>query len=293
MRIFLLSLFFIMPLLMTSCVSKKKFLQMQDDRDRLSKQLADERSKSADLARKLDDCNKRAKDLERDTTRLGRDLRDKIKQLADMTAKYNECESRYNSLKNNSSAETQELIRKLEKLQQNLLDVQRRLAARDSALSALKKRILEALAGFENTGLTVYEKNGRVYVELSDKLLFESGKYILHSEGKRALGKLGEALNNNAQRDIQIQVEGHTDSLAIKTDFIKDNWDLSVLRATEVVRFMTKDAKVDPRRFTASGHAEFFPKATNKTKDGQAMNRRTEIILAPNLEDIFKIVTQN
>jgi len=293
MRIFLLVLLMALPLLMTSCVTKKKYTQLMGEKDRLAKQLADERSKSADLQRKLDDCNKRTKDLERDTTRLGRDLRDRIKQLADMTAKYNECESRYNTLKNSSSSEQQELIRKLEKLQQNLLDVQRRLAARDSALMALKKRILDALAGFEGLGLTVYEKNGRIYVELSDKLLFESGKYALHTDGKRALKQLGEALNQNQQRDIQIWVEGHTDSLAIKTECIKDNWDLSVLRSTEVTRYMTKEIKVDPKRFTSSGHGEFFPKATNKTKDGQAQNRRTEIILAPNLEDIFKIVSQN
>lgn len=136
--------------------------------------------------------------------------------------------------------------------------------------------------------LSVEIKNGKVYVSMSDKLLFKSGSVAVESKGVEALQVLADVLNKNA--DIDILVEGHTDSIPIKTALFKDNWDLSVVRATSIVRLLSQDYKVSSTRVTASGKGEFFPKATNSTPEGRAKNRRTEIILSPKMDELMNLL---
>jgi chemotaxis protein MotB len=162
------------------------------------------------------------------------------------------------------------------------------LNSKDSAVNNLKKKIAKALEGYDKSELTVERKNGKVYVSMAEQLLFKSGSTAVDSKGMGALKKLAEVLNKNA--DINITVEGHTDNAAFKhEDFPKDNWDLSVLRATTIVKILT-DNKVEPKHIAASGHGEFFPVADNKTKSGKSLNRRTEIILTPKLDELLKIM---
>jgi chemotaxis protein MotB len=123
---------------------------------------------------------------------------------------------------------------------------------------------------------------------MSDKLLFKSGSAAVEAKGKDALKVLSEVLNKNA--DIDILVEGHTDNVPINTQVYKDNWDLSVSRATSIVRILTEDYKIKPTRLTASGKGEYFPKSDNSTSEGRARNRRTEIILSPKLEEIMQLL---
>jgi chemotaxis protein MotB len=275
---------------MTSCKveNNKKYKAMKEG---LEKRL----SNCQEEVRALKAENKSLKD---DTTSLGQKLREWMQKYRDLERRYQDqtkkladVEDNYKKLKSQSSQEVQDLIRKLEKLQQNLQDVQNKLAARDSALKALRERIRQALMGFENSGLTVTEKNGKIYVSLSNQLLFESGRYDLNKRGKEAILQLSNVLVQ--QPDIQIQVEGHTDSENYKSGVLVDNWDLSVKRSTEVVRFMVEQGKVAPQRLTASGHGEFMPVASNETSEGRSQNRRTDIILVPNLEDVFKILDQD
>ena len=160
---------------------------------------------------------------------------------------------------------------------------------KDSMVSALKKSISKALIGLEGEGLTVVQKNGKVYISLEEDLLFASGKYEVNNGGMAALSKLATALAS--QKDLEILVEGHTDSIPLSgRGLVKDNWDLSVMRATNVVKVLLKTPSLDPLQLTAAGRAEFVPIAINKTKEGRSANRRIEMILSPNLDDLFELL---
>jgi len=160
---------------------------------------------------------------------------------------------------------------------------------KDSIVTALKSSISKALIGLEGEGLTVIQKNGKVYISLEEDLLFASGKYEVNSGGVSALSKLSPALAS--QKDLEILVEGHTDSIPLSgRGMVKDNWDLSVMRATNVVKVLLKTPSLDPLQLTAAGRAEFVPIATNKTKEGRSANRRIEMILSPNLDDLFELL---
>ena len=160
---------------------------------------------------------------------------------------------------------------------------------KDSIVTALKSSISKALIGLEGEGLTVIQKNGKVYISLEEDLLFASGKYEVNSGGVSALSKLSTALAS--QKDLEILVEGHTDSIPLSgRGLVKDNWDLSVMRATNVVKVLLKTPSLDPLQLTAAGRAEFVPISTNKTKEGRSANRRIEMILSPNLDDLFELL---
>ena len=162
---------------------------------------------------------------------------------------------------------------------------------KDSIVTALKQTISKALIGLEGEGLTIEQRNGKVYISLEEALLFASGKYEVNSGGVAALNKLATALVS--QKDLEILVEGHTDSIAFTSKgIVKDNWDLSVMRATNVVKVLTKTPGLSPLQLTAAGRAEFIPIASNKTVEGRSVNRRIEMILSPNLDDLFKLLEE-
>jgi chemotaxis protein MotB len=160
---------------------------------------------------------------------------------------------------------------------------------KDSMVTALKKSISKALIGLEGEGLTIEQRNGKVYISLEEDLLFASGKYEVNSGGVTALNKLTAALST--QINFEILVEGHTDDIPLSgKGLVKDNWDLSVMRATNVVKVLTKNPNLNPLQLTAAGRAEFAPIASNKTKEGRSSNRRIEMILSPNLDDLFDLL---
>jgi chemotaxis protein MotB len=152
----------------------------------------------------------------------------------------------------------------------------------------LLAKIKGALTGFSSDELTVEMKDGKVYVSLSEKLLFKSGSAVVDKKGKEALAAVGEVLAK--QTDVDIIIEGHTDNVPLKGDVIKDNWDLSVMRATAIVRILTEDYKVDKTQIIPSGRADNLPVADNSTAEGRAKNRRTEIILSPKISDLIKLL---
>ena len=159
----------------------------------------------------------------------------------------------------------------------------------DSIVTALKQSISKALVGLEGDGLTIEKRNGKVYISLEEDLLFASGKYEINSSGITALNKLATALAS--QKDLEILVEGHTDSIPLSGNgLIKDNWDLSVMRATNVVKVLLKNPSLDPLQLTAAGRADFISLEPNTTKEGRRANRRIEMILSPNLDDLFKLL---
>jgi chemotaxis protein MotB len=180
----------------------------------------------------------------------------------------------------------------LEEREQRIAELQRVLDQKEAAVKALRQKVGDALLGFNANDLTVNVKNGKVYVSLSEQLLFKSGSTVVDPKGQEALKKLATALKGN--QDVNVLVEGHTDNVPITrgTAGMKDNWDLSVLRATEITRILTT-AGLAPAQVTPSGRAQYLPVAANTTPAEKAMNRRTEIILTPKLDELFQILEAN
>ncbi len=239
-------------------------------------------------------CNKN-KELKADTTKLAEQIRKAQADYKTLAGEYESLSStsdmQLSKLNEDLKTKSKELEKKeklLQEREQKLREMQSVIARQDSIVNGLNNIVKNALLGFNPDELTVEMKNGKVYVSMSDKLLFKSGSADVEVKGKDALKKLAEVLNKN--NDVDILIEGHTDNVPIKTAVYKDNWDLSASRATSVVRLLTVDYKLEPKRLTASGKGEFFPVADNQTTEGKAKNRRTEIILSPKLDELFKLI---
>jgi chemotaxis protein MotB len=228
--------------------------------------------------------------------------RDKKKMQDSLTAEIRALEAQNAALRRDSAdlrarlAAAEQRERKLqEEAQKNLADLEQRasalekqLAARDAKLQKLQNALNSALFSFKDSGLDVYIKGDNVYVSLSNKLVFPLGSTTIDEKGKKALDKLASVLNENP--DLTIQVEGHTDTTPItKLENVKDNWDLSVLRATEVVRYLTEVGKVNPKRVIAAGRGEHYPADARNTPEARAKNRRIEIILTPDLSELMQL----
>jgi chemotaxis protein MotB len=183
-----------------------------------------------------------------------------------------------------------ELTFELEKRNARLVELEKILDAQKRIAQDLKNKVSEALLGFENNGLTVTKRNGKVYVSLDEKLLFKTASWDIDANGKSALKKLAGVLERNP--DIQITIEGHTDNVPYKPSAsdLQDNWDLSVKRATTVVRVLLDGSKIEPKRLTAAGRSEYLPVDSRNTTDARQKNRRTEIILTPDLTELYKLI---
>lgn len=182
-------------------------------------------------------------------------------------------------------------ISELQDREKTIAELQKMIDQQKKKVKDLLNSVKDALLGFSSDELTVREEDGKVYVAMSDKLLFESGKAIVNQQGREALGKLAQVLNK--QTDIDVYIEGHTDNVPIKTAVFQDNWDLSVIRATSVVRILTETYNVNPLQIQPCGRGEFKPVDVNTTSEGRARNRRTEIIMAPRLDKLFKMLEES
>ena len=261
----------------TSCVSKKKYVVAENGR---LAALSRERVLNRNLGQQKDEIAKlkqQITDLVSDTTRLGQAIRDYRKSLYSNLSE----QEKLNML-------LKEKMEKLAEREATINKLQAEVDAQNARLQSLLNSVKDALLGFSSDELTVTEKNGKIYVAMSDKLLFESGSAQVNKQGKEALGKLAEVLKK--QHDIDVFIEGHTDNKPIKTVQFKDNWDLSVVRATSVVRILTKDYGVNPLQILPCGRGEFMPVDNNESVEGRAHNRRTEIIMAPKLDKLMDIL---
>lgn len=190
-----------------------------------------------------------------------------------------------------ASANMRKLELELENRNKRLYELERVLSEKDSLMNALKNTVAEALTGFGSDELKVHLKNGKVYVSMEEKLLFESGSYQVSAVGVNALKKIAHVLEQKS--DINVLIEGHTDDVPYKSSVLIDNWDLSVKRATSVVRILLESSQINAARITAAGRSEYVPLDIAKTNDARKKNRRTEIILSPNLDKIFNILEAN
>ena len=176
--------------------------------------------------------------------------------------------------------------------EQRIKEMQDILAQKDAEVKALKEKVINALKGFEGSGLNVYEKDGKVYVSMDDKLLFASGSWTINEQGLKAIKQLAKVLET--ETEISVLIEGHTDNVPYRgSGQIKDNWDLSVMRATAVVKALLDNGNIAPTRLSASGRSEYLPLDEANTAEARAKNRRTEIILTPNLDQLFQLIQGN
>jgi chemotaxis protein MotB len=251
------------------------------------------------LRRDYDKVNRQYAELqENQESVLKGNAKETAKLMKQLQTTQDELKKKEDNLKNLDAALEEKKINlenlklQLEKRDARLGELERILFKKDSVVKALKTKVSTALLGFEKEGLDVKVKNGKVYVSLEEKLLFKSGSTTVDPKGAEALKKLAKVLEQN--KDINVTIEGHTDNVPYKSGSdIKDNWDLSVQRATSVIRILLDDSKIEPSRLTASGRGEFVPLVSNASAANKAKNRRTEIILTPKLDELFKVLESN
>lgn len=258
------------------------------ERDRLCQDLASEEKENTELKAGLDDANNKINELSGEKESLRSRLNNLQTNYDNLINESLSQTDRLNKALSDKSEELNAKERLLTERERALAEMSRTIARQDSITRRLNSILRNALLGFNSDELSVEVRNGKVYVSMSDKLLFKSGSATVESKGKDALKVLADVLDKN--QDIDILIEGHTDNVPIKTSVYKDNWDLSVARATSIIRILSTEYNITPTRLTASGRGEFFPKADNKTEAGRARNRRTEIILSPKLEEIMQLL---
>lgn len=274
----------ILALVFTSCVSKKKLLDAQAQYEKLNvtyttlqgslKDCETEKNElannNASMIAQIDGLNKQVAFLKENNTQA-------LKQLQDLSViTGQQAESIKKSLENMGAKDSY-----IQTLQQSM-------ARKDSMNMALVMNLKGAIGNLEDEDINVKVDKGVVYIDISDKLLFKTGKYDITKEANAVLGKVAQVLKN--QPDIEFMVEGHTDNVAYKSGILLDNWDLSVKRATAVVRVLQNEYGIDPSKMAAAGRGEYKPLADNSTPDGKATNRRTRIVILPQLDQFFKLL---
>lgn len=296
--------------LSTSCVSKKIYNDLENKFADLKKENRGITDENADLVKA-----KNQLELDRDglKTDLGKANAELNKLKADYAAaqnKFKVLEDSYTALEKNSSDALQSNMKKnrdlleqldergkalaleqdrLSKNAQRLQELENLIAAKEASMKKLKETLSNALNGFEGKGLTIEQKNGKVYVFMENKLLFNSGSYAVGSEGKKAVIEVGKVLGDNPE--IAVLIEGHTDNDAFTASGpVADNWDLSTKRATAIVAILSENKNINKQNLTAAGRSEYAPLGSNATADGKAKNRRIEIILTPRLDEIAEML---
>lgn len=273
--------------LMADSISKTEELkQIQTNLNKVDRQYKDLQIAQEELLKgNMEETKKLLKELQL----AQEDMQIREDQAKAMQEELSKEKDRIEALRIEMEERNKQLTEELEERNQRMVELERILFTKDSVMNALKNKISTALTGFENNGLTVTRKEGKIYVSLEEKLLFASGSAEIGAEGVSAIKKLAKVLEEN--KDINVMIEGHTDDLDYIPDAaIKDNWDLSVKRANTIVRIILKNSNIDPKRLTSAGRSEYMPLDPTKTPEARRKNRRTEIILTPKLDELFEIL---
>ncbi len=306
-----------LTLIFTSCiVSKKKFDDILAQKVKAEGDLSDRNEELDKVKASLTDLNESLKRMQQDTATLNQTYRANQKKLTSLNREYDLLNGNYKNLLNNSGKlnkdvsqqrdqllaiqgdmektrmQNDSLSTSLQEREKKVKELELVLVNKDKAVQNLKNRINNALLNFKENDLTVKVKNGKVYVSLAEQLLFGSGSIEVDSKGVVALQQLAKALKD--QKDIQVLIEGHTDNVPIskKSVYMQDNWDLSVMRATAITKILA-GAGLPAKQITAAGKGEYSPLAINNNAQNKQKNRRTEIIVTPNLDELFKILGSN
>ena len=273
-------------------VLKEKNNRLKQDSLQRAKRITFYQREKQELQDKYEDLKETQEKLLKGTSRETREL---LSEVQNTQEKLQQKKDRLRKMEDNLKAKEQNLSQlksELEQKSERLVELERILNQKDSLVKAIREKVSNALLGFKGEGLNVHKKNGKVYVSLDEKLLFPSGSTVIDQRGKQALKKLATVLERNP--DINIMVEGHTDNVPyISDEAIKDNWDLSVKRATAVVRILMNNSSIDGERIIAAGRSKYLPLQPNDSKEAKRKNRRTEIILTPKLGELLQILNNN
>ncbi|MBJ6367610.1 OmpA/MotB family protein [Snuella sedimenti] len=315
-----ISLSVITLMLLASCVSPKVYKELEGKYENLKKE---NRKLSRDNNALLDAKNAAEYEFKQLKEAYDETVAERDRLLSDYTAtkaNYDNLKASYDALEKNSSAaiaknsqrnrellaqleakedalaaeneRLEKLKRELEERSNRVAELENVIAAKDAAMTQLKNAVSRALTDFEGKGLTVEQRDGKVYVSMENKLLFGSGSWAVGTEGRKAVEQLGSVLAVNP--DIAILIEGHTDNVPYKgSGQLDGNWDLSTKRATAIVNILRENTAINPENLTAAGRGEFAPIATNDTPEGKAKNRRIEVILTPKLDELSKLLNEN
>lgn len=306
-------------LVLSSCVSSKVYKdlegrhsQLQQENAELSEDFNALRERNTQNKKDLAALNAQYETLLTEKEQLEQEYANTRKSLRKLQESYDALEANSSSALAENSRRNRELLAelddkekalaaekaRLEKLEKDLAARSKRvdelegvIAAKDAKMNALKNSLSRALTNFEGKGLTVEQRDGKVYVSMENKLLFSSGSWSVGAEGKRAVEQLASVLADNP--DIAVLIEGHTDNVPFNgSGQLTDNWDLSTKRATSIVQILRQNGDIDPQNLTAAGRGEYAPIASNETDEGKAKNRRIEVILTPKLDEINKLLQE-
>jgi chemotaxis protein MotB len=287
MKHFILTLIAV-PILLFSCVSTKKFKATKADYDQLQIKYKTDLGSCNDAKAELDRKNA---SLESDNANLNKRVADQDKQIDFLKQNSTTALNQLQALSVVTSAQAESIKKSLDNLGAKdayIQDLQSTLARKDSLNLALVMNLKGAIGDLNDDDINIKVDKGVVYIDISDKLLFKSGKYQVTPQAKVVLGKVAAVLKN--QPDIEFMVEGNTDNVPYKDGVLLDNWDLSVKRATSVVRILQNQYGLDPAKITAAGRGEYHPLADNSTAKNRALNRRTRIVILPQLDQFFKLL---
>lgn len=269
----------VIALLFSSCVSQKKYAELENQHKNTQDLLNSATVKLNSCLEERSALQAKANSLESQVASLNATNKDLIRSIGDFT-----------DLTKKGAENLQKSLQSLQEKDLTIRKLQDAVNRRDSVNLALVQSLKGAVGNMDDSDIEISVEKGVVFVNISDKLLFSSGSYNLTSRAKEVLGKVALVVKNKP--DFEFLVEGHTDNVPISRPGIKDNWDLSVLRATAVVRTLQNDFGVDPARMTAGGRGEYVPVASNATADGKSKNRRTRIVVLPKLEQFYEMIEE-
>ena len=310
----------VITLATTSCVSSKlykelegKYNNLKSDYDELSGNNDLEILQKKELEQQLNALQASFDEVQSERNQLAQEVDALRKKYDNLDAAYSALEQNSSKSMEENAQKNRELLAQLEAKEQALAaendrlmrleaDMQERaqriaelealISAKDQAMTDLKNAISNALTAFEGKGLTIEQRDGKVYVSMENKLLFKSGSWAVGTEGKKAIRQLGNVLGENP--DIAVLIEGHTDNVPFSSGGqVENNWDLSTKRATAIIAILSQNKNINLENLTAAGRSEYAPIATNETSDGKAKNRRIEVVLTPKLDEISKLLNNN
>jgi len=298
----IISFLFIASIMLSSCVTKKKFKQMQANHT-----IEMDKVKASEIAcqLELDNLRRSLEAKEKEAQAKDAELNLAKNNLDNAKTKEQEMKSQMDFLRENntqllgrlsdlsvvSKAGAESIKKSLETMEEQgryIKDLTASLQRKDSLNLQLVMNLKRSLDNINDEDVNIEVKKGVVFISLSDKMLFKSGSYEINKTADNVLAKIAKVVNDH--KDMEILVEGHTDNVPIKNDCMKDNWDLSVMRSTAIVRSLQSKYGVDPKRMTAGGRSEYLPKAGNENNAGRSANRRTEIIITPKLDQFFDLM---
>jgi chemotaxis protein MotB len=279
------------PLLLFSCVSSKKFKTAKAEYEKLEAKYTIAESDLAECATEKATLARQKETLERELALMNSKVTDLNGQVDYLKSNNNQALKQLESLSVISSQQAESIKKSMDNIGAKdayIQTLQQQMAKKDSLNMTLVMNLKGAIGNLDDEDVNIKVDKGVVYIDISDKLLFKSGSYEVTDKAKSVLGKVAQVLKN--QPDMEFMVEGHTDNVPYKGAALLDNWDLSVKRATTIVRLLQKDYGLEPAKMAAAGRAEYKPVADNGTKEGRAANRRTRIVILPELDQFFKLL---